>query len=447
MSVASTVNNAQAVAAQTSAATSAATQKGEFRGANVTLHPQPPSAQSLLQNAAEEMSFLAGHKRSQQKTLKERNLSTPRQMPQQLSEAQKVANAQEELGGYIGQGKSAKKLMQKEKVAEKGARPGTSEHYETLRAKVPDLDEKVLKQLQEEIFRDPPKSMEELRNSMDKRFPDVTQRYVALMFLRKTLSETIAQYSNSDVQELVQQARDFSRLLPWVNMVSVDLFENQGSELRAGLNISDALMEYAHKKLKQSVGELRHFYREAVLGYNKKVSDLYKKLLKKYGIKNFRQALRFLDKSLSCDLSSGGPSVEKEKLQEMMEDTFVLRALVNTHKDIAVLLRKTKYNVRRRLTAAENEAGERDVHGTVLTLIEFIEKGFYTKKKSPDLLKLLTNLGFRKNQLALQINFMTGMCRVLRELPLKLFSDETKRLEMVRSMQSTIDHLIETELG
>jgi len=316
-----------------------------------------------------------------------------------------------------------------------------------LRAKVPDLEDQVLRQLQEDIFKDPPKSMEELSALIDKRFPDVTQRYVALMFLRKTLSETIAFCSNSDVHELVQQGREFSRLLPWVNMVSVDLFDNHGSELRAGLNISDALMEYAHKKLKQSVGELRHFYREAVLGYNKKVSDLYKKLLKKYGIKNFRQALRFLDKSLSCDMASEGPSVEKEKLQEMMEDTFVLRALVNTHKDVAVLLRKTKYNVRRRLTAAENEAGERDVHGTVLTLIEFIEKGFYTKKKSPDLLKLLTNLGFRKNQLALQINFMTGMCRVLRELPLKLFSDETKRLEMVRTMQATIDYLIETELG
>jgi len=446
MSIASSVNNAQVVAPKSGAEAAAAAQKGEFRGANVTLHPQPPSAQSLLQNAAEEMSFQAAHKRSQQKTLKERNLST-RQQPQSMSEAQKLANAQEEIGGYIGQHKSAKELSKQDKIREKTNRPGTSEHYETLRAKVPDLEDQVLRQLQEDIFKDPPKSMEELSALIDKRFPDVTQRYVALMFLRKTLSETIAFCSNSDVHELVQQGREFSRLLPWVNMVSVDLFDNHGSELRAGLNISDALMEYAHKKLKQSVGELRHFYREAVLGYNKKVSDLYKKLLKKYGIKNFRQALRFLDKSLSCDMASEGPSVEKEKLQEMMEDTFVLRALVNTHKDVAVLLRKTKYNVRRRLTAAENEAGERDVHGTVLTLIEFIEKGFYTKKKSPDLLKLLTNLGFRKNQLALQINFMTGMCRVLRELPLKLFSDETKRLEMVRTMQATIDYLIETELG
>lgn len=446
MSVASSVNNAQAIVTAKTAEAAAATQKGEFRGTNVTLHPQPPSAQSLLQNAAEELSSLAAHKRSQQKSLKERNLST-RQQPQQLSDAQKLANAQEEIGGYIGQGKSAKKLAQQDKVQDKKSRPGTTEHYETLRTKVPDLEEKVLKQLQEDIFNDPPKTLDELRALMDKRFPDVTQRYVALMFLRKTLSETIALYSTSDVQELVQQGREFSRLLPWVNMVSVDLFENHGAELRAGLNISDVLMEYAHKKLKESVGQLRNFYREAILGYNKKVSDLYKKLLKKYGVKNFRQALRFLEKSLSCDMDSEGPSVDKEKLQEIMEDTFVLRALINTHKDIAVLLRKTKYNVRRRLSATENEAGERDVHGTVLTLIEFIEKGFYTKKKSPDMLKLLTNLGFRKNQLALQINFMTGMCRILRELPLKLFSDEAKRLEMVRTMQATIDHLIETELG
>ena len=62
-------------------------------------------------------------------------------------------------------------------------------------------------------------------------------------------------------------------------------------------------------------------------------------------------------------------------------------------------------------------------------------------------MKLLTNLGFRKNQLAVQINFMTGLSRVLRDLPLKLFDDEVKRLEMVRTMQVTIDHLVETELG
>ncbi|MEJ2680922.1 MAG: HrpJ domain-containing protein [Gammaproteobacteria bacterium] len=446
MSVASTVNQGQAVALQEGRDGRHVAQEGQFRGAKVMFYPQQQSAQTLLQNAAEEMSFMAAHSRSQQRTLKERNLST-RQQVTHLSEAEKLADAQEETGSYIGQGLSTRKLKQNAKIREREARPGTTEHYEALRAKVPDLDEETLKSLQDAVFNDPPKSMEDLNALLGERFPDVTLRYVALMYLRKTLSETIVQYSNSDLVELVQLAREFSRVLPWINMLGVELFETQGAALKAGLNISGALMEFAHKKLKESVGELRHFYREAVLGYNRKLSDLYKKLLKKYGIKNFRQALRFLDRSISCDLTSRGPSVEKEKLQEMMDDTFVLRSLVNTHKDIAVLLRKTKYNVRRRLTEVENEAGERDVHGTVLTLIEFIEKGFYTNKKSPDLLKLLSNLGFRRNQLAVQINFMTGLCRILRELPLKMFSDDVKRLEMVRAMQATIDHLVESELG
>jgi len=418
-------------------------QEGSFRGANLKFTPRAPDAQSLLKDAAEEMSFKAAHERSKKKPLNERRVST--RQTKGLSEAEKIANMQEEAGSYLSE-KKTKKLTKQEKIAEKKARPGTMEHFEALREKVPDLSDSQLKSLRQKVLDNPPKSIDELKDLIEKEYPDVTLRYVALMYLRKELSETIALYSGSDVSELIQQTKEFSQLLTWVNMIAIDLFDVEGAALRAGLNISEALIEFAGKKLKDSVGKLRSFYREAVLGYDKKLSSLYKKLLKKYGIKSFRQILRFLDRSIGCDMSSEGPSIDKEKLMDMMDDTFVLRALTNTHKDVAVLLRKTKYNVRRRLTAAENESGERDVHGTMVTMIEFIEKGFYSKKQNPELLKLLGNLGLKQKKIGQQIIFMNGLAKILREMPTKLFADQKKRLDMMQSVQATIDHLVGIEL-
>ncbi len=252
---------------------------GEFKGQKVG---QQKDAASMVQDAAEEMTFQASEK--------------------------------------------VEKKLGKRRAAAKGLRTTAMEKAEFYIKKLKDMDKPEQMNKFMESLKRMGKNMnpQQLRQEVGKFFKDVSQQYAALAYAKEMLADDPEM---AGLSEALQEAMDLA-------------MEESGPEIRAGFNVTDDAMEFSAQGLKDTQ-QLRDFYRDTVLQYEG-FHETYNEILENYGEAEFGKALDFLIKAVGSELQSKGPSVTHVELKRIIDDLYSLEMLGNIHRNCDELLGKIR---------------------------------------------------------------------------------------------------------
>jgi len=261
-------------------------QEGQFKGQTVTVQMDAATA---LENAAEEMTFVASEK--VEKKLSERKAGS--------KESQKL-NATELAEKYVhmtGQSQSSEKFH---------------EFLDAVKKRGASISEQELKEM------------------LQREFSDVTEQYAAIAFTEESLKR-------EDSPELQALAKK-------VTTVKETLLKEAGPAIRAGINIASDVLSFSKQGLEQ-LEKLRDLYRYAVLG-RPTVSDMYQAIMGRYGESRFTQALDFLIQAAGSDLDAHGmgPSMESAHLETAVNNINYVQQMGNLYRVLADLVDKVRPN-------------------------------------------------------------------------------------------------------
>ncbi|CAM2005085.1 type III secretion system gatekeeper subunit SctW [Acanthopleuribacter pedis] len=252
---------------------------GQFKGQKVA---QQKDAASMVQDAAEEMTFQASEK--------------------------------------------VEKKLGKRRAAAKGIRTTALEKAEFYLKKIRDMDkpEKMNKFM--ESMKRMAKNMnpQQLRQEVQRHFKDPSQQFAALAYAKEMMTQ---EPGNEGVGKAFQDAMDH-------------MMDESGPEIRAGFNVTDDAMEFSAKGLKDTQ-QLRDFYRDTVLKYEG-FHETYNEILEQYGETEFGKAIDFLIKAVGSELQSKGPSITHVELKRIIDDLYSLEMLGNIHRNCDELLEKIR---------------------------------------------------------------------------------------------------------
>lgn len=252
---------------------------GEFKGQKVA---EQKDAASMVQDAAEEMTFQASEK--------------------------------------------VEKKLGKRRAAAKGLRTTAMEKAEFYIKKLKDMDKPEQMNKFMESLKRMGKNMnpQQLRQEVGKFFKDVSQQYAALAYAKEMLADDPEM---AGLTEALQEAMD-------------QAMEESGPAIRAGFNVTDDAMEFSAQGLRDTQ-ELRDFYRDTVLQYEG-FHETYNEILENYGESEFGKAIDFLIKAVGSELQSKGPSVTHVELKRIIDDLYSLEMLGNIHRNCDELLGKIR---------------------------------------------------------------------------------------------------------
>jgi type III secretion protein W len=243
-------------------------------------------------------------------------------------------------------------------------------------------------------------------------FEDPTDQFVALQYALAR-----AQESGAD-PDLVADLQDAIE----------ELDEDHGPQIWSGLNSTQAAASYATTAAQAS--EFRNTYRDVVLGAEglAKTLDL---LVEKHGAQALPAIVPSLIKALGDDLAALRPSREPEHLQAVLQDLY--------HLEVAVTVLDS---------ARELGATLQNRHGTpafdpVVLMKETIALTGERWVNGSRFTSLAEKLGV--NELPAQINFLTGVKNMIREMPVKVFPDADARQALINAVQDALDAAVERE--
>ncbi|MBB5037713.1 type III secretion system gatekeeper subunit SctW [Prosthecobacter dejongeii] len=259
-------------------------QEGQFKGQTVTMQMD---ASTALQNAAEEMTFVASEK--VEKKLSERKAGSKESLKLSSTElAEKYVN-------MTGKSQSSEKFHEfMDAVKKRGA--GVSE--------------------------------QELKDMLQREFSDVSEQYAAIAFTEESLKRE----DSPELQALAKKAAN----------VKETLLKEAGPAIRAGINIASDVLSFSKQGLEQ-LEKLRDLYRFAVLG-RPTVSDMYQAIMGRYGESRFTQALDFLIQAAGSDLDAHGmgPSMESAHLETAVNNINYVQQMGNLYRVLADLVDKVR---------------------------------------------------------------------------------------------------------
>lgn len=348
---------------------------GSHRGEEVRA---PKSRLAMLASASEEMSFLKAEKRT--RSLKETKVKD------------RTKSAQ------------SKKILRK--MMAKLKEPKEQEKLDKMMARMMLLDDA---------------SEEDLRDLLEQTFDDISAQYMAGMYAAQELKRKKARKRGSSSSDALEQALD---------EVLDDMETNQGEEIRAGINVSDAARDYEAQGL-GSANEYRSFYRDSVLDYGG-LSNAYASIVKEKGAENFPASVRALKEGLSADLSSSGPSIPETKLQLIVDDMFQLTVLEDMHFQSFEMLRKAE-DLYRQVFKQEGH----------LILQKILDAKDRHLLKPQMFLEVFSKLDV--DYLQARIYIAQALLRMAREMPHKVFNSAKHRENLLGTIQSMVDGLIEQE--
>ncbi|ABC30034.1 type II secretion target YopN-like protein [Hahella chejuensis KCTC 2396] len=354
-------------------AMSASVAAGNWRGEGVSLASHD---KSLFASAAEEMSFLRSEKKSD-------DLSKRKIGERPLHKAQALERA----------------LAYVEKARE--------------------LDkEKQLKPFLHQLLiqNDPAKA--EIRQRAAQQFEDLSQQYLALVFVRDQLrGKRKAGDANVDA------------LLASVEAALDDMLEEQGAAILAGVNVAEVATQFSDRQL-GSVNGLRNLYRDAVLDYGS-LTDTFRKILAQYGEERFSESVSYLISALGADLGSEGPSLPKERLRMIIEDLYALQALEGLDAECRDFLAQ--------LERIYRSQAPLNKYALMEQLLALLEKKWIGVEQLGGVLKAL------HIPPAMTIYFWRGFKELMRAIPLKAYRDPFERDKLLTVIQERLDLSIEQE--
>ncbi|MEZ5582390.1 MAG: type III secretion system gatekeeper subunit SctW [Candidatus Competibacteraceae bacterium] len=119
------------------------------------------------------------------------------------------------------------------------------------------------------------------------------------------------------------------------------LLDEDGSAVRAGINVSDAAAKSAGDHQLDDIQGLRDTYRDAVLDYQG-IGEAFKSLSEKYGAAELPQAIDFMLNALGADMAADGASIEKSKLNAIRDDMYRLQTLAGMLESCNALVDKLR---------------------------------------------------------------------------------------------------------
>ena len=268
--------------------------------------------------------------------------------------------------------------------------------------------ERVLNQLRTQLRGGAQPTPQDLRNLLSEGSRDPSHLYAMLEALEQALGS-----AEADLKTLIAQAKQ-------------DLQEQQGAELRAGINIADEINARAQDAAQMQ--ELRDLYRGEVLGF-KNPQACFRSLLAARGAGKLTESIDFLVKSCGVDLNSPIPSQSSEALARVLGDLQCVNVLT------AVM---DKFNLLSlHLTRAFGSPCALNAETLTGKLLDLTEQPFVTSTHirifvgACDLMSLLA-----------QVYFCTDLASIVRSLSSRLFETEDQRRQLVDAVQDHLDDLV-----
>jgi type III secretion protein W len=126
----------------------------------------------------------------------------------------------------------------------------------------------------------------------------------------------------------LEESGDQPALLEAVQTLIVKNEREFGPQIRAGTNVTPAAMSMAETS--GEVQGLRDFYRSSVISYDS-ANQTCKNIVQTYGGDDLEGKIAFLLKGLGDDLGSRGPSVEPAQLHEIVSDLQSLKTIASAY--------------------------------------------------------------------------------------------------------------------
>ena len=340
--------------------------EGQYRGERVVSMPDP---RSLLQDAAEEMTFQHGEKA--EKSLARRRVRDGDQRTQKtgLSQVQQVL------------------------------------------AKLGDLKKSVLERTLQILLRMQHAQSFELRQQVREQLPEPSHQYAALLALGERLRAEGA--PAEQIARAEQALRELEQL--------------HGPEIRAALNIAEIADEFSQSRL-GDLQTLRATYRDAVLDASG-LTETFNRLKDRHGDSELLQAIKYLLKALAADLGADGPSIDRAKLNVLLNDLYRLELLTGLLEDCATLVERYR--------APGLVFKPTDLLGELLAL------QVQTWLRPESVTPLPGKLGVR--EIEREINFLREFKELARSIPLKAYADAEQRPRLLDAIQQAMDSAIERE--
>lgn len=152
-------------------------------------------------------------------------------------------------------------------------------------------------------------------------FGDVSHQYAAIEYARVIIKEEL------NDPNLSGPDRDRkAKLLSFLDKGSNRLLREEGTNVRAGLNVS-ALAAAAEKEGLDTLSELRNLYRNKILGHTN-IVQTFKDMVKCFGASRISQGTQFILNAASKDLQAEKPSlVERGKMHDIVGDIYRMQTL------------------------------------------------------------------------------------------------------------------------
>lgn len=339
--------------------------EGQYRGERVVLGDE----RSLLQDAAEEMTFQHGE--SEEKTLARRTISDA---------------AKQNKGVALTRVKQ-------------------------VLSKLPDLKKSHLERVMQILMRLRHAESFDLRHQVREQFPEPSHQYAALLAFAERLRAEGAPASRIAMAE---------RALS-------ELEAEQGPAIRAALNIAEIADEFSQTQL-GDLQALRAIYRDAVLdaaGLN----ETFNTLKDRHGDSELLQAIKYLLKALAADLGADGPSIDRAKLNVLLNDLYRLELLTGLLEDCTTLVERYR--------APDRAFKPSDLLGELLAL------QVQTWLRPESITPLPGKLGVR--EIAQEIGFLREFKELARSIPLKAYADGEQRPRLLDAIQQAMDAAIGRE--
>jgi type III secretion system TyeA family effector delivery regulator len=278
----------------------------------------------------------------------------------------------------------------------------------------------------------------ELAEEMEKIFPDPSVRFGVIQAMAADLGGGGG--GDNSQEALREHLQEYGARLE----------QEHGPAIAAGNNIAPVLNELVQSR-PQDAGNVRDFYRQAVLGYQSP-SQSYRHITGHLGQfsglrempgavpvsdgpefeRHFSATIDFLASALAADLAATRPSGEPAQLGEVVDGLQQVRFLGNAHNNCRDLLSKFHKSTNNSVPVAPFRL-----------MTDMLDSANGGRVSDADFVRMASE--FNLPPLEPTINFLTQFRDVVRGLPPRAYDKPETRERVLEAMQKAIDHSIDEE--
>ena len=257
------------------------------------------------------------------------------------------------------------------------------------------------------------KTKQDALRQVRERFPDSSDAWAALDYALEKLEKEGA------AEEIVAAARE----------ARDELMAEEGPAIRAGIQATLAAQSYGDLDGGDS---LRGLFRQAVCDFAE-ANALFDHILEKYGLEKFDQAMDFMVRTLSTDLSADVPSMEKSHLESVNANLGLVRLVQSAYAQCDRVMDRwhSAHGVE------DCPLDSRALLGQILNLRKesFIGAAqierIAAEARPPDIER--------------EVLFLQELLHMTRSFPTQLFDGAAGRMKVLDAVQDAVDGAIERE--